>query len=311
MRLVGKESVMGKTVKKIWPFMWADYKSAEKYLEKMAAKGLMIKNIEAFIFEGFNSIAVYEVTEPQHRKFCIDGFKGSAEDAQHYITMAEDAGWEGVAADYGILIFASKEGEHPTPLQTDWHNEYQQIRKSFWKMDIPLGIASLLMMYAFYKMDGLLEESIFKTFDLNTIYILAFFGFSLAGLLRAVAFYIRSTLAIRHNTPLKPLSETHARIWGMLHSINGIVIALFMFGHLASTLYQGAFSGKMYEMVCCSIIGISLIIVMVILHFNLGKDNKYIKMFVIILLIINAMACFAYCASSCEVIEEGTVVTEG
>lgn len=295
---------MAKTVKRIWPFMWADYKSAEKYLEKMAAKGLMLKAIDDFLFAGFGFIATYEVTKPQKRKFCIDGFKGNTEDVERYMVMAEDAGWYVVAADYGILIFASKENENPTPLQTDWKNEYRLIRKSFWKIDIPLGIGALLIIYMFYKLESLEDVNMFEPINLTLIYILLFFIFSLAGLFRAVTFYIRSELAIRRDVPLKQISDAGAKLWGMLHSVIGLLIALIMFGRLAAYLYNGVFSGETYKMVYSSIIAISLAGIMILSHLEITSKNKYVKMLFIGLLLIGITVSFVYCGTGCEVVVE-------
>lgn len=82
---------MGNRVKRLWPFMKADYRAAEEYLQ-----------------------------------------------------LAQDGGWEIAAADYGFAFFVSCEGEEPAPMQTDWQNGYRQIRKSFWRQDIPMGIILLL-----------------------------------------------------------------------------------------------------------------------------------------------------------------------
>lgn len=296
---------MGKTVKKLWPFMWADYKTAESYLERMASKGLMLKSLENFVYAGFGYLAVYEKTKPQKRKFCIDGFKGSLEEAERYITMAEDAGWEGITADYGILVFASKEGESPVPMQTDWHNEYRQIRKSFWKFDIPLGICTLLIFAFFAKIESLPGETFFSEFNIALVYIIAFFIFSLAGLLRAVTFYIRSEIAIRRDVPLNPVGEKRARLWGSLHSLTGICVALIMLGRVVSYLYTGIFSGSIVKTIFCITLAVSFVGFFVLARFGERWEKKYVTALMQVFLILILICIVANWTLGCEITVEG------
>lgn len=298
---------MGNTVKRFWPFMWADYKSAEQYLERMAAKGLLLKSIDDFLFSGFGFIAVYEKCEPQRRKYCIDSLTGSRESIEEYAAMAEDAGWTLAAADYGIGVFCSEKDQSPVPLQTDPKNEYRQIRKSFWKMDIPLGLLTLPLIYFVYKLESLPDsgnrnENIYTY--IGYLLIFCFFAFALAGLLRAISFYIKSGIAIRRDIPLKPLREGTARMWGALHGLTGICIALFMMGRLMNYLYIGVFSGEAYKMICCLLIAGSLIGTNILARLEITKRNKYVKMLFIGLMILGIGMCFVYCGTGCEITTE-------
>lgn len=56
---------MGREVKKLWAFSRLDYKAAEQYLQKQAAKGYILKEINQFSLLW----ATYEKTEPKEIRY--------------------------------------------------------------------------------------------------------------------------------------------------------------------------------------------------------------------------------------------------
>lgn len=222
---------MGNRVKRLWPFMKADYRAAEEYLQQMAEKGLMLKSLDP-LWMGLFPIATYEKVRPQKRKYCIDGFSGDEEKAEEYLQLAKDAGWEITAADYGFAFFVSHEGEEPAPMQTDWQNGYRQIRKSFWRQDIPMGIILLLALALLNTIENfqLWDLLMMKESVSAGVFFIIFILFSLVPLVRAVNFYIRSEKAIRRDTPMQPRTMKTARLLGLTHSFTGIGLTVFCFG---------------------------------------------------------------------------------
>lgn len=207
-----------KTTKRLWPFLLADNKLAEKYLEKQAEKGLILQSIFPW-----GLWATYRCEAPQKRKYCIDGFKGNLDEHGRYLRMANDAGWSYVTDLPGYIFFVSKEGEQPTPTQTDWREEYLQIRKGLWSMDMPMGIVAsvlLILLGAFLHWIGF-EEGL--PLEWKTIHSEIIFIFFLMGFARAIWFYIKSEVALRRNEPMALSSAKSAMIWGYTREFVGIV----------------------------------------------------------------------------------------
>ena len=208
-----------KTTKRIWPFVLADNKLAEAYLEKQAAKGLILERIGNYGF-----IATYRKEEPQDRHYCVDGFKGKKDEQGRYIRMAKDAGWHYVTQQPGHIFFTAEPCTNPVPTQTDWREEYQQIRKGLWSQDMPLGIFTTLFILLMVWLWRALEINESLPLNWETIYTYAIFVFIYIGFLKGILFYIKSAVALRRDKPMKPGSFKIAMLWGYARAISGIIM---------------------------------------------------------------------------------------
>lgn len=206
-----------KTTKRLWPFVLADNKLAEEYLEKQASKGLVLESINIY-----GLWATYRKEEPQKRRYCVDGFKGKKEEQGRYIRMAKDAGWHYVAELPGHIFFSADPGTDPVPTQTDWREEYLQIRKGLWSQDIPLGIFTTIFLLLIGWLWKALEVEGGLPMDWQSLYSYAIFGFILIGFVKALWFYLKSAIAIRTDVPMKPASMRCAMVWGYTKTILGI-----------------------------------------------------------------------------------------
>ena len=90
-----------KEVKRFWPFMKADYRAAERYLEAQSRKGLHIHHIDSYGIK-----ATYEKGEPRNLKYSVDYYSGEYEEKKSYIKLLEDAGWNHVADMDMYMIFS-------------------------------------------------------------------------------------------------------------------------------------------------------------------------------------------------------------
>lgn len=120
-----------------FPFDAMDYKAAQAYLDKKAAQGWLLDKLYLKRFARF--------VPAEGRYHCVDI------DAPHifeddtdwgYIELCEDAGWELTASIRSMLIFRSKPGQHPVPLQTDEGMEAER----FWKRHLRRNLIWLLIL---------------------------------------------------------------------------------------------------------------------------------------------------------------------
>lgn len=224
---LGKEQGM-KLVDRFWPFLKADYKSIEQYLEAQSRKGLHIRNVDSYGIR-----ATYEKAEPRRIKYCLDYFHGTEEEAQAYQTMLADAGWNFVGLIDENLIFASNNGETPARIHTDSEEEYGRIRRGLWMFDLPVGIGSLILCYYI----GInVPEIMSKSQWFYLICCICMIGFGLIGLYRSLLFIFRSKIAVSRGEPLKTSDYKVARFWGQLHAVLGLGMGVGFIGRLLMNL---------------------------------------------------------------------------
>ncbi len=229
---------MGKTIRRLWMFHSLDYKAAEAYLNRQAEKGLVLQKISPW-----GLIAAFTRDESGKKiSYSVDGCHGSKEEIRRYIDFAADGGWQKAAEMPGMLIFASKPGERPTPMQTDWREEYRQIRKGLWKYDLPLGIVCLACLWLMFKALAFMGTQL--SWDDLGFTATVFFVWLVTLLLlflRSVWFYIRSETAIRRGKPMKQPGEGVVRFWGIIHIAMVLVFfttLLIQFGSTVQDMLQ-------------------------------------------------------------------------
>lgn len=214
-----------KLVDRFWPFLKADYRSIEKYLEEQSRKGLHIRMVDSYGIR-----ATYEKSEPRSIKYCLDYFSGTEEEANAYQTMLCDAGWNFVGQIDENLIFASNDGETPPRIHTDSEEEYRSIRRGLWMFDLPIGVISLILSYfVFTNVSEIMSHS-------QWFYLLGCIcmtGFSLIGLYRSLLFIYRSKIAVLKNEPLKVSNYKVAKFWGQLHAFLGVGMGVGFVGRLS------------------------------------------------------------------------------
>ena len=257
-----------KTTKRLWPFVLADNKLAEEYLEQQAAKGLLLERIG-----NFGILATYSCVEPQERQFCIDGFKGKKEEQGRYLRIAKDAGWDYVTEQPGHIFFVNREGETPVPMQTDWREEYLQIRKGFWKQDIPLGIFASILLLLLAWLWKVLEIEGGLPMDWRSLYSYACFIFVLIGFAKAIWFYLKSEFALRRDVPMNLGTMKSAMAWGYGRVVIGILWLLGVWCNGATILMKD-FKTGINPVSIAAVVMICCLIVFIIIGIRLTKTDE-------------------------------------
>ena len=124
-----------------FPFDTLDYKAAQAYLDKKTEDGWVLDHIYLGYLARF--------VPAEGRYHCIDLDLPHVFDDDlnwDYVEFCEDAGWELVKNQHNMLIFRSKLGQHPAPLQTDKSMEAER----FWKKHMRRNLLFTLFFLFFY-----------------------------------------------------------------------------------------------------------------------------------------------------------------
>lgn len=120
-------------------YMYTDCKAMEEHLNRLARKGLALQ----WLKYGFAGFAPTERTDLCYTVEPIPRGQTSDEwNDWEYRLICADAGWEVAAQSRLFRVFASKEGAHPLPMDTDPALTYQE------KWDRPLlwdGVGSIAL----------------------------------------------------------------------------------------------------------------------------------------------------------------------
>lgn len=124
----------------LFPFEAMDYKAAQAYLDKKAAKGWVLDKLYCKRFARFApaegrshyvDLNLYEVLD--------DG------PDPDYLQLCEDAGWELLKNVRGMLLFRSQLGRHPAPIQTDEGIEADRFWKKYVRKNFLVLLVTLLI----------------------------------------------------------------------------------------------------------------------------------------------------------------------
>lgn len=265
---------MAKTVRRLWPFSWADGEAAAEYLAKQAEKGLILKGLINHLGKtNLGIIAVYEKTQPQKRTYWVDIFTiKTEEDIYAYQQEVSDKGWSFVAGVPGMGIYVSEEGENPEPLESDWREQYRCIRRSLRSSDIPFGLGTVLLLLVFLKVEadsgvGAFLKGLLSV-EMIPFWFLALFGISC--LVRSIGFYIRSERAMKENRPIEPRSMESAFLWGSIHQWLCILPVLMLF---AAVIYF-AVGRKVFGGETLTILSVLCFICIVAVSMMMRKKGK-------------------------------------
>lgn len=202
---------------RIWPFMRMDNRQAEKYLEENAANGYH------FRCRGLGEFTVhFEKSEPKNVKYCISSFTWKEnEEFESYKTMAEDSGWNLVEKQKGNSIFVSDEGKTPTPLYTDWHDEYELTKKSVWRiMDSGYEIFLISM--------ACITSFLRENFDIDYAWkmiIASLVVFFVVSLIRSVWYMFKAASALQRDLPMSDREHDIGKTLNYVRAVVGCIVA--------------------------------------------------------------------------------------
>lgn len=138
-----KEMRVGKYKFVLFKFIPYEYKSLEKYLEKMASKGWILKSMFGYFLRFIKD-------EPKNLKYTLDVLDkvslyaiGDSDEMIEYREYCEAAGWNFVCARDKIQVFC-KEDEVKLPIQTDEEEKFKTILKASFKY-IMLDLSTVIL----------------------------------------------------------------------------------------------------------------------------------------------------------------------
>lgn len=157
-------------LRKLFLYDYTECDALKEYLEDMALKGWILKDINTFL--------TFEKREPQKLTYSVEVFdKASIFDtklekkAEEYVEYCSYAGWKLVCNFEKFHIFVAT-NENPVPIQTDERIKYQTIVKSTLKKNV-LNWIVLPIIFTFNLFVGSLRD--FEFFITNYISLLSAF----------------------------------------------------------------------------------------------------------------------------------------
>ena len=158
---------MGKdktTLKKFYPIQYENLDKLKQYLEEMAEKGWMFKEV-------LGSRLLFEKCEPVKLNFAVEIFDKTSEYATYcneenleYIEYCETAGWNYISS-FGYLQFFYSEDMELTPIETDDRMKVDSV----WKAGKNIRICNLLVII--FSIFDLTLEYTFRRMDFLTSYM--------------------------------------------------------------------------------------------------------------------------------------------
>src|SRR6056297_1241000 len=138
-------------------FSFDRYEETERKLEKLAEKGLFLKECGSFLW-------TFEKGAPKKLKYAVTFFSegsvfnpGITDNQQTYFDYAKAAGWNFVTGLNQMQIFSSEDAD-PIPFETDEKEKLDNIKRCMKKSFLP----SMLVMIFVFTLNLLVQFNSFK-----------------------------------------------------------------------------------------------------------------------------------------------------
>lgn len=221
-----------------FPFDAMDYKAAQAYLDKKTADGWVMDKLYLKWFARF--------VPAEGRYHCVDLDTPHVFDDDldwNYVEFCEGAGWELVTNIRSILVFRSRLGQHPAPLQTDTELEAEKFWKKYVRRNFLTELIFLLfLVFLIILLRSLRDPTISVTELLCSnaallgIPYLLFAAVSLLWTLyRTAAIYIR----FRRTREIAKQKQRGAWIIGLLSFLMKVLLILWYVLYLTEGLFLG------------------------------------------------------------------------
>lgn len=136
-----------------FPYDATDYKAAQGWLDRQAARGWALKHIY------FGCLARLEEAEAPRHLADVNVVGDTLDHRnQEYLQLCDDAGWELVQNLRGMFLFRAKPGADPAPVQTDDGIEWERFWKKYVLRGNLVGVTVIAVAFAlirlFYTLGG-------------------------------------------------------------------------------------------------------------------------------------------------------------
>lgn len=221
-----------------FPFDAMDYKAAQAYLNKKAKDGWVMEHLYLKWFARF--------VPAEGRYHCVDLDTPHVFDDDldwNYVEFCEDAGWELVTNIRSMLVFRSKLGHHPAPLQTDSELEAEKFWKKYVRRNFLIELVCLLVLAGLIALFASLPDprtSVTELLCSNAAVLgIPYVLFAAASILwtmyRTIAIYVR----FRRTREIGRQKQTSAWVIGLLHFLAKVLLILWYILYLAEGLFLG------------------------------------------------------------------------
>ena len=261
---------MGKdktTLKKFYPIQYENLDRLKRYLEEMAEKGWMFKEV-------LGSRLLFEKCEPVKLNFAVEIFDKTSEYATYcneenleYIEYCETAGWNYISS-FGYLQFFYSEDMELTPIETDDRMKVDSV----WKAGkhnricnlllIVCGIANLVNVYETNRME-------FLTSYLQFSCILLWLFVIIVNLVKLISSYWwknRCMKAIQEGNVI-PKNPVRINIIGSV--LIGILLVIWIGSGIVNRKYLGGYDT--FCMIAGTFIGLLIVPVIYLLNWAARK----------------------------------------
>ena len=222
----------------IFPFDAMDYKAAQAYLDKKAEDSWVLDKLYLKWFARF--------VPAEGRYHCVDLDTPRVFDDDpdwDYVEFCEGAGWELVANIRSMLVFRSKLGQHPAPLQTDNELEAEKFWKKYVRRNFLIELVCLLFLAGLIALFASLPSPRISVTELlcsnaavlGALYLLVAFVLLLRSLYRTIAIYLR----FRRTREITGQKYTGAWTAGLFSLLMKVLVILWYILYLTEGLFLG------------------------------------------------------------------------
>ena len=226
-----------------FPFDAMDYKAAQAYLDKKAAQGWIMDKLVLKWFARF--------VPAEGRYHCVDLDTPHVFDDDldwNYVEFCEDAGWELVTNIRSMLIFRSKLGQHPAPLQTDTELEAEKFWKKYVRRNFSIELFCLLFLVGLIFLLNTFSDPRISFTELlcSNAAVLGTFYLVVAAILLLRSLYRTAAIYIRFRRTREIIRQKPTAAWtaGLLSFLMKVLLILLYLLYLS----EGLFLGKVVDL---------------------------------------------------------------
>ena len=224
-----------------WGFFSLDYKAMETYLEEMAEKGWMLREVGRYI-------AKFRAIEPQNIKFYVDVFKEGGpltpektEDSEEYRELCLESGWTFITSQDYLQFFYADGDTEPVPIQTDEEIEQKIVEHTLFRNELRgILIFSLIAAYIFIKNSPIRYSSLLSfTGVTSTLLFPILYIFAAGSATYSIIRILKARSNIKKGFPIeKPTMKSARRRIIILYGSTWIILLLLVLSFIADAFFM-------------------------------------------------------------------------